>query len=292
MTTLSINEKDAIRDALRAYVERYPSQNKAAASLRGISAGTLSTVLNSKYDTISDDMFRNIAAQVGSPQSQGWQVCETTAFKEMMFAMEDAQQWQNVTWIVGDAGCGKTTAAQIYAENHKEAFVMLCSEDMKRGDFVREMASKIGISTAGYNIRKSLDLVISQVGKMETPVLVFDEGDKLTDNVFHYFISIYNRLEDKAGIVFLSTSYIQRRMEIGLKHNKKGYREIHSRIGRKFFEVEETSAVDVYSICQANGLTDEKAISRVIKDAEECDFDLRRVKKAIHKEKRKAAIQK
>lgn len=35
----------------------------------------------------------------------------------------------------------------------------------------------------------------------------------------------------------------------------------------------------------ANGLTDRKKIAEVVKDAEQYDFDLRRVKKGIHRVK-------
>ena len=66
MELLSTKEKDAIREALRAYVAKYPSQNKAAGSLKNTSVGTISSIMNGKYDNISDDMFRNIASQVGS----------------------------------------------------------------------------------------------------------------------------------------------------------------------------------------------------------------------------------
>ena len=42
-------EKDNIREALRVYAAKYSSQKKAAASLNGVSAGTLSAVINGKY---------------------------------------------------------------------------------------------------------------------------------------------------------------------------------------------------------------------------------------------------
>ena len=115
---------------------------------------------------------------------------------------------------------------------------------------------------------------------------ILDEADKLTEPVFHYFISLYNKLEDKSGVIFMSTDYIKKRIERGLRYQKPGYKEFFSRMGRKYFELEETSATDVYSICMANGLQDKKKIDEVIRDAETCDFDLRRVKKAIHRAKR------
>ena len=287
MELLSTKEKDAIREALRAYVAKYPSQNKAAGSLKNTSVGTISSIMNGKYDNISDDMFRNIASQVGSGKAEtGWQIVETSAYQEISYALDDAQHWRNVTWVVGEAGCGKPTTARIYTEAHKEVFYILCSEDMKKGDFVREIAHKVGIRTDGHNIREIWGLILDDIIQMEAPLLIFDEADKLTEPVFHYFISLYNKLEDKSGIIFMSTDYIKKRIERGLRYRKPGYKEFFSRMGRKYFELEETSATDVYSICVANGLSDKKKIDEVIRDAEPCDFDLRRVKKAIHRAKR------
>lgn len=278
-------EKQRICEGLKLYVSMYPSQNKAAQSLIGTSAGTVSSILAGKWDNISDSMWRNIGAQVRQTRS-GWQTVQTSAWQEMTFALEDAQRYRNVTWIVGEAGCGKTTTAREYSERCRSVYYVLCSEDMRRSDFIRGIARRIGLKTDGCTLRDMLDSITDALIQTSDPLLVFDEADKLTERVFHYFIELYNRLEDKCGIVFFSTSYIKRRMKMGLMYDKKGYNEIHSRIGRKFFELERTSANDVYAVCVANGLTDKKLISEVVRDAEQYDFDLRRVKKSIHRIKR------
>ena len=286
METLSIKEKDQIRENLRVYTARYASQNKASSSLKSVSVAVISKVLNGKYDNISDEMWRNIASQVARVKETGWQIVETPAYQEIQYALDDAQRWRNVTWVVGEAGRGKTTTAHLYTDKNRDVFYILCSEDMKKGDFVREIAQKVGIRTEGHNIREAWSLILDDIIQMEQPLLVFDEADKLTEPVFHYFISMYNKLEDKCGIVFLSTDYIKRRIERGLRYQKPGYKEFYSRIGRKYFELEETTANDVYSICVANGVQDKKKIEEIIRDTESCDFDLRRVKKAVHRTKR------
>ena len=188
--------------------------------------------------------------------------------------------------MVGEAGCGKTATSRTYAMEHREVFYILCSEDMKKGDFVREIARCVGIKTDGHNIREIWGLILDNVVQMDAPLLIFDEADKLTEPVFHYFISLYNKLEDKAGVVFLSTDYICKRITRGLHFQKPGYKELFSRIGRKFFEVEPTTAHDVHAICRANGITDPVLIDKVVMEAAEYEFDLRRVKKTIHREKR------
>ena len=203
-----------------------------------------------------------------------------------LFAMTDAQAYKNATWVVGDAGCGKTTAAIEYRRTHRNVFYILCSEDMKKSDFVREIAKQAGAPIDGTNLRDVLEYAVSVIAFLNNPLIIFDEGDKLTDSVFSYFISIYNRLENKSGIIFLSTDYIKRRLENGLRYNKKGYKEINSRIGRMFFDINVATEQDVYTICQANGLTEPTEIKRVMREAEKGEYDLRRVKRVVHACKR------
>lgn len=285
MKGLTTEMKEQVRSALIAYRSNYPTLNRAAESLQGVSSATVSQLCNGKYELISDEMFIRIASQIGFA-FDSWTLHEGKTFKEITFTLSDAQAYKNVTWIVGDAGCGKTTAAIEYRRTHRNVFYILCSEDMRRSDFVREIAKQVGAPTDTTNLRDMLENAISMISFLGNPLLIFDEGDKLTDSVFNYFISIYNRLEGHSGIIFLSTDYIKRRMEAGLRYNKKGYKEINSRIGRRFFDVSPTEENDIYAICQANNLTDRADIEEVLKDAKRSDNDLRRVKRCIHRQKR------
>lgn len=284
---LTVKNKDAIRDALMAYCENYPTRNRASESLQGVSAATVSQILNSKYDNISDDMFTRIAGQIGY-NFENWTLTESDNFRMATYVLSDSQLYKNVTWLVGDAGCGKTTTAIEFRRTHKNVFYILCSEDMKRSDFVREIAKQVGAPTDGTNLRDMLEYALGMISFLNNPLIIFDEGDKLTDCVLNYFISIYNRLEGRAGIVFMSTDYIKRRMENGLRYNKKGYKEINSRIGRKFFDLNTTTQNDIYAICKANGIGNEAEIKRILKDASATDNDLRRVKRKVHAQKRRA----
>ncbi len=285
MKELTVQNKDAIRDALIEYCSNYPSQNRASESLNGVSAATVSQICNQRYQNISDDMFGRIATQIGY-SLESWTLTESDTFSRIIFAMTDAQAYKNTTWVVGDAGCGKTTAAIEYRRTHRNVFYILCSEDMRKSDFVREIAKQVGAPVDGTNLRDILEYAISMIAFLQNPLIIFDEGDKLTDSVFSYFISIYNRLENKAGIIFLSTDYIKRRVENGLRYNKKGYKEINSRIGRKFFDVSVATEQDVYAICQANGLSDPADIKRVQREAAQGEYDLRRVRRVVHVYKR------
>lgn len=303
MKQLLLEEKQTIQTQLQAYVAKYPSQNKAITSL-GLSAGTVCSILNGRFDSISDEMFLRVRSLTAPVTPDDWTLCETAAYRELTLLLEDAQANQNVSWVVGNAGIGKTTTARDYASSHENAFVVSCSEDMRRGDFIREMARAIGLKLSQTSLREKLHAVTDALRTLDRPLLVFDEGDKLMDTVFYYFISIYNALEGHCGIIFLSTEYIKRRMAIGLEYNKKGYDEIYSRIGRRFIDLTPATRHEVTAVCRANGVSVDGAIAKVLDDARTVVtkapspwekrqsqeyYDMRRVRKSVHKSKRLAA---
>ena len=285
---MTIEQKQEIRDRLAEYVKRYPSQNKAANSLKGTSSGTVSSILNGKWDLISDDMWMKLSSQLTS--SSEWRLCHTAAFDSLMLYMKDAKEESNVMWVTGPAGIGKSTAAGVFSRENANVFLITCSEDMHKSDFIRELASKVGVRTTGMTVRETLGSIIDTLVRMESPLLIFDEGDKLTDSVLYYYISLYNALEDKCGMVFLSTNYIQERMRKGLARGRKGYDEIDSRICRRFVPLDLVNSGEVEAICHANGLGDSRAIRNVQTEAASCGNDLRRVKKSVHKELKKLSL--
>lgn len=279
MNKIKHTEKTAIFTALQGYVAKYPSRAKAANALE-ISSATMSALMKEKWELISDEMWRTIGVKVGY-NACVWKLVETGAFADITTALTNAQEERNTLWIVGEAGCGKTTTARAYEGEHSETYYVLCAEDMKKGDFVREIAQRVGCKTSGRNIREMWSDILDTLYQMDAPLLIFDEADKLTDSVFSYFISMYNRLEDHAGMAFLSTDYICHRIKNGLRYEKRGYKEFYSRIGRKFFELEATTATDVIGICRANGISDDWALRRIVEETAGCEYDLRRVKKSI-----------
>lgn len=280
-------QKNEIRAALEQYVRRYPSQNKAAVAL-GISPATLSSIINGKYENISDNMWMELRSNL--TVSSGWQCADTQAFGHMMLYMAAAKADSSAMWVTGPAGIGKSTAAAMYAASNRNVFLLTCSEDMHKSDFVKSLAKLIGVNAVGMTVRETLGTVIDTLVTMDHPLLIFDEGDKLTDSVLYYYISLYNGLKDKCGMLFLSTEYMKRRMENGLNRAKKGYDELDSRIGRRFIPLPLVKSAEVAAICKINGLEDKAAITNVIKEAAECGNDLRRVRRSIQKEMKKLSL--
>lgn len=271
------NEKEAIAAKLQAYVDTKGSQNTAAKSLHGVSAATVSQILNGKWELIADDMWRTVASQIGY-DPRGWTVIETEGYARMTRILTDAQQNSLVMAVVGDAGCGKSQAIKTYAEQNRGVIALSCSEYWNRKEFLGELLQSLGVEPGGSTVADMMREAIRQLKRREGILIVMDEADKLSDQVLHFFITIYNKLEDSVGIVLCATQYLKKRIERGVVNNRKGYKEIYSRIGRKFIPMPVVNRGDIKAVCIANGLNDRGDIERIIEDA---DCDLRRVKRLV-----------
>ena len=276
------NKKQEVRNRLAKYCQRYPSNNMAAASLKSISAATISNILNGKWNNISEDMWKRLESQL--VKNEGWQIFSTGAYQDMTLYLGYSQQNSSVMWVAAPAGIGKSTAAASYAALHRNVFRLTCAPDMTRSDFVHELAGQIGVRTNGMSIRAAFNEILRHIVTLDRPLLVFDEADKLADSVMYYFISIYNALEDRCGIVFLSTAAIKKRITNGVLRDKKGYDEIESRICRRYVDLTPVSAAEIEQICLANNLQDPEAIGRVKADVRAFGNDLRRVKQSVNRE--------
>lgn len=279
-------EKEQIADKLAEYCARYSEgkdkgQNKAANSLKGVSSATISQMLNHKWDLIKDEMWRNVGAQVDWKDEQ-WETVEIRDYKLLNALLADARENSYVFAVTGDAGTGKSFALRSFAAQNKRVYLLSCNEFWNRKMFLQELLAAMGRDYSGYTVGEMMFEVVRNLKVQDSPLLIMDEADKLSDQVLYFFITIYNQLEDHCGIVMAATSHLEKRIRRGIKLNKKGYTEIFSRIGRKFIELKGVGSNDVRAICLANGIDDVSTIKEIIQD---CDGDLRRVKRIIHAKK-------
>lgn len=277
-------EKSAIAEKLRGYVEQKESQNAAAKSLRGVSAATVSQILNGKWELIADDMWRTVANQIGY-DARKWTVIETAGYGRMTDVLRDAQEHSLVMAVVGDAGCGKSQAIKAYTEQNRGVMTLSCSEYWNRKEFLSELLQSMGVEAGGNTVADMVRESLRHLKRREGVLIVLDEADKLSDQVLHFFITLYNKLEDTVGIVLCATPYLKKRIERGAMNNRKGYKEIYSRIGRKFIPMPVVNGDDIRAVCRANGLEDAGVIEKIVDDS---DCDLRRVKRLVHAVKQKS----
>lgn len=276
--------KTAVAERLRQFCEQKGSQNKAA-NVIGVSAATVSKVLAGDWQLIKESMWRTIAAQTGFKRKE-WITVETSVYKRAMKVLQDAQEESLCFAVCAEAGSGKSLALKAYEATNEEVFILSCSEYWNKKMFLSELLREMGRDSDGLTVGEMMDAAIRELKGMDYPLLVLDEADKLSDNVLYFFITLYNRLEDQCGIVLMATSFLKKRIEKGYRTNRKGYRELYSRVGRKFVTLGATTDNDVAEVCIANGIDDKGLIRKIAKDSE---GDLRRVRRMVFGAKKRMA---
>ena len=271
-------EKEMIRVRLGEYCEMKGSQKRAATSLVGVGPATVTQIVTGKWELINEKMWRSIAAQIGVKQTR-WNIVETRNYRALSDIFADAQENALVLAVCGEAGTGKSLTAAHYGAENPNVYVLACSEYWNRKTFLRELLRVMGKNPAGDTVGDMVDDVVMELKRRENPLIILDEADKLSDQVMFFFITFYNKLEDYCGIVLMATDYLEKKVRRGLRLNKKGYKEIYSRIGRRFVAMPGLSATDISDVCRANGVEGLREIETVKKD---CEGDLRRVKRKCH----------
>lgn len=271
------NVKQEIANKLAAYCEKYESQNKAAYSLKGVSSATISQILNGKWQLIAENMWRNVASQIGWREYE-WNTAETSNLRELKSFYEAAQRDSMVLAITAEAGTGKTWTAREYCSENRNAYLVQCNEFWNKKTFLTELSRLVGIDNRGLTTYEMMQDIIWQLKSEERPIVILDEADKLSDGILYFFITLYNYLEDQCALVLQATDYLEYRMKHGLRKNAKGFPEIWSRVGRKCIKLNGVSADDIRNICLANGVNNERDIELVVNDSE---GDFRRVKRKI-----------
>lgn len=275
--------KKQIAEDLRNYIKSMAggSANKASKMLKNVSNGYISLIINEKWEAISDDTWRNLQKQVSS--SSEWKIVQTRGFKFLNQLFADARIHSNTFGIIGNTGYGKTqTTEHIGSDN---VFVVKSNEYFTSRTFLEELLRLMGKSGYGSTASSMIDVIIQTLLKLESPLIIIDEADKLNDKVLYFFISLYNALEGKCGLIIMATPYLKKRIDDGVHKNKKGYQEIYSRIGRNFLEVPKPSKNDIFAIIEANGITDELTKTGIYNKSE---CDLRSVKRLVHATKQAA----
>lgn len=270
-------EKQTIVERLIEFCDQKGSQAKAAAALK-VSNATVSQMINGNWELIKDEMWRTVSNGIGM-QGGNWATVATGGYKRMTSVLEDAQENSLVMAVIGDAGCGKTQAIEHYVKNHRNAYHLQCAEYWNKKNFLQNLCQQMGMRNTYGTVYDLIEDIVRELEKEDRPLIIVDEADKLSDVVLYFFITFYNRLEDHCGIVLCATGYLKKRIIAGERNERKGFAEIHSRVGRNFIGMPQTTSEDIAAICEANGVEDLNAINTICKKS---DFDLRRVKRLVH----------
>lgn len=278
--------KEQIKGQLINYCSNCGSDNKASKSL-GISNAYISNIRNSKWDMISDDMWRKISKMLNMNLADEWVHVDTLPFRAVTELFDDAQRYANVYGVTCDPGTVKTHALDNFRRVTRNVYYVKCQRHTTDRAFLQQLLTTMGRKNTQSSTAALLWQLGKEVERLDSPLFIIDELEKVSSDVKLLFIDIYNLTEGKAGIVLLGTPNLARIVERNVFLGKVGFNEFLSRIGGRFVQIPSNSKKDAIAMIQANGITDPVEINSIINDSETDNggYDGRRIKRLVHKVK-------
>lgn len=250
---------------------------KAVAAKAMVSTATISQMLANNWSLISDDMFRKVQSNLN--MDLNWNIAITDNLREVYNFCLSSQMQALALLISDNAGKGKSNGYKYFARRNANVIHVECKASWSKKSFVKQLLISMGVTPMG-TAEAMLEKFNEQVKKMEKPLLILDQADKLRDPQLDLFMEFYNDHEGHLGIILSGVDALRKRIDKGCQHSKVGYDELFSRVGRRHISLNPVSLDDVTKICIANDVAEAEDI-RTIYDT--CGGDFRRVRREIKK---------
>lgn len=282
LTKKNITDRLAARLKAKG-VDGKPLGQKSFGTQHRISGATINQVLNGKWTLIADKMWQKLSAAVGFHASD-WVAAETRDFRAITGYLTVAQADGISLAISFEPGSGKTFALKQYEATHPEVCYLQCADFWSKRYFLQELYRALGQDPGEMTCVELSVSIVEQLRQRHSPLIIIDEVDKLRDTTLMFFIELYNKLNGICGFVLVGAPYLREQVQKCAKRNKRGYREVYSRIGRRFLELKGANRKDVAAVCLANGVQDPEAIAAIWAEVGgEAVVDLRRVEREVQK---------
>ena len=231
-------QKQKILEAIAANRANYPSDAKHAASL-GITTSVYSAVKNGQTDRVlSDANWIGIARRLGVNLRGGmeWKAAKTATFEYVTAQLEFIQQSSLSAILCDVPNIGKTFTARYYAQTHRNAVYIDCSQVKTKLKLVRKIAAEFGVDGKGRYADVYDDLVY-YLRSIETPLVILDEAGDLQYEAFLELKALWNATERCCAWYMMGADGLKEKINRSIECKKVGYTEMLSRYGDRYSKV-------------------------------------------------------
>lgn len=230
--------KERVRAAIIADRENYPSDNRHSVAL-GISASVYNAIKKGNYDRqVSEANWICIARRLGVvlKKEMAWVAAETPTFLFINEQLTLCQQ-SSISAILCDMpNIGKTFTARIYAQNHRHAVYVDCSQVKSKQKLIRHIAKEFGVGNNGRYSDVYADLV-GYLRVIDTPLIILDEAGDLQYEAFLELKALWNATERCCAWYMMGADGLKQKIERAIEGKKVGYTEMLSRYGDTYSRV-------------------------------------------------------
>lgn len=230
--------KERVRAAIIADRENYPSDNRHSVAL-GISASVYNAIKKGNYDRqVSEANWICIARRLGVvlKEEMEWVAAETPTFLFINEQLTLCQQGSISAILCDMPNIGKTFTARIYAQNHRHAVYVDCSQVKSKQKLIRHIAKEFGVGNNGRYSDVYADLV-GYLRVIDTPLIILDEAGDLQYEAFLELKALWNATERCCAWYMMGADGLKQKIERAIEGKKVGYTEMLSRYGDTYSRV-------------------------------------------------------
>lgn len=254
--------KNGILQHIDLWAKRLGSYSEVAKKV-GISDTAMSQIKSGKYGADEGQILKKIAVALDYKERNWVVVTDIKNYAHIAKAFSDAKEESMWIAISNKAGSGKTgTLEDLYNKDISGSVFFIQAEEWSGRQFLMQIVRKtIGEATLKGKYKTNteiIQMIVDYFNEMQfdRPVLVIDEVDKLRPAALRALIPIYNKTEERLGLIASGTENFEKEMKSGVRLAKKGYDEIDSRFGRNYLSLKGITEDECNKICEANGITD------------------------------------
>lgn len=250
MENTKLNKK-AIQEAVISYCKAKDISQKEFATLIGINSATVSKIINSKWENISDRQWRQIENEVKKVQSGN---LVSTGDMLMAYRLcELAQKRHIMAGLTADTGVGKTTALTAFSIR-PNVYYYYIDATVTPKVFLKDLLRQCGVDFEG-SINDMLQALTARLNSTENPLILIDECAKMSEKLMFVIHSIRDRTMQNCGIVLAGMPDFKNKLVKYANKGKTGYGEFLRRVNI-WQELQGLSTKEINAILSGFGITE------------------------------------
>lgn len=282
--------KQRILDSLKESRKHFGGSDSKFAVSIGINPAQWSRIKSGDFEKVLSDANWISLARTNNVQlhkEAEWKTAKTPVYEFITSQLALSQSESSSMLVCDIADIGKTYCARLYANSHKNAIYVDCSQVKTKQKLIRHIAKCYGVGHTGKFNDVYADLVF-YLRCMDRPLIILDEAGDLNYEAFLELKALWNATERCCGWCMMGADGLKEKMRRSIDFKKVGYTEIFSRYGSRYQKItpegaEETRRflqMQAALIIKANSGKDGAELQKIIMKT---DGSLRRIYNELSK---------
>jgi energy-coupling factor transporter ATP-binding protein EcfA2 len=219
----------------------------------GVSSSYLSQMIQKGLDP-GDETWNKLASYYNLEINE-LKIVNTKNYINIQTLCDITREEKIIMAIIGNKGCGKTTALYDYAKNNPHNTIYIRAKKEHSKDFLFRLGEFFGWSLGANRPQHVIDKIRERLLRMNNALIIVDQASDLPPQALLYLREIYlERRLSYSGIIIAGVPCLDLNIKKWANMNKTGFVELLDRIQQPFIQLDLPSPGEVLAMCKANNI--------------------------------------